>query len=90
MSANSAEINRLRQKIDSIDDQIKALFEQRLVLASDIAHCKAQNDLPIFDGVREQEILTRLTADLDADTAEQITVLFTTILELSRSHQAKI
>ena len=83
------DIKELRREIDRIDDQIKALFEQRMVLALDIWKIKAEKSLPVQDGARENEIRSRLTANQDDDMAGCIKTLFTVILEASRSYQAR-
>jgi len=83
------EITKLRREIDRIDDQIKVLFEQRMVLALDLGKIKKEKNLPVQDTSRENEIISRLIADQDDDMTGCIKILFTVILEASRSYQAK-
>lgn len=45
-----------RQKINQIDKQLAYLFEQRMSAAGEIAVFKKENNLPVFDASREQEI----------------------------------
>jgi len=81
------EIEKLRQEVDRIDDQIKILFEQRLALALDIGKVKAAKDLPIQDVARENTIISRLTTDQDDEMAEYTKALFITLFEASRFYQ---
>ena len=46
-----------RKKINQIDQQIAALFEQRMDAAKNVALYKKQYGLQIFDSSREPEIL---------------------------------
>ena len=83
------DIKELRQEIDRIDDQIKTLFEQRMTLALDIGKIKAEKSLPVQDAARENEIISRLTANQDDDMVTCTKALFTAILKASRSYQTK-
>ena len=41
------DITELRNQIDGIDDQLVALFGQRMAVAAQIAEYKKENNLPI-------------------------------------------
>lgn len=43
-----------RVKIDSIDEQITKLFEQRMKAVEGVLEYKKQNNMQIFDGFREK------------------------------------
>ena len=43
------DLNKIRQEINSIDDEISALFEKRMLLAKDVAEYKRQNDMAVYD-----------------------------------------
>ena len=85
----SSKIDELRQKIDLIDDRIKALFEQRMMLALDIGKIKSEENLPVQDPVRETEVISRLVANQDGEMAEHTKALFAAIFKISRSCQAR-
>jgi len=53
-------LNDLRQEIDTINNEIIALFSKRLDVARKIAEIKKQEGLPVFDPKREQEQLNQL------------------------------
>lgn len=79
------DLNQLRNGIDDIDEKILKLFMKRMELCKGVADYKKQNNMPIFQGGREQQVIDRiktLTGDhsLEAGTA----ALFTTIMDISK------
>jgi len=85
----SDEIAGIRNKIDKIDDDLARLFAERLSLVGEIAHKKKEQKLPALNTAREREVITRLTEGKPDDIAGYTKTLYTTIFDLSRSHQAK-
>ncbi len=83
------DMKEIREKIDALDDTIKAAFEERMALCADMAAYKKENDLPIFYPAREREIVARLTSDMDSGMATYTKVLYNTLFEVSRSYQTK-
>ncbi len=83
------DMKEIREKIDSLDDKIKAAFEERMALCADMAEYKKENGLPIFFPAREREIIARLTKDMDSGMATYTKVLYNTLFEVSRSYQNK-
>jgi len=83
------EIEKLRRKIDSIDDQVRTLLEQRMAIIMDIAIIKEQDNLPILDSDREHEIISRITMGQNNGMAEFTESVFTAVLAASRSYQAR-
>ncbi|MGB9594951.1 MAG: chorismate mutase, partial [Candidatus Poribacteria bacterium] len=55
-------IKELREKIDSIDEEILRLLNERTKLALEIGKLKTERDSPTYVPHREQEIVNRLTA----------------------------
>ncbi len=55
------DIKELREKIDSIDEEILRLLNERTKLALEIGKLKAEKDSPTYVPHREQEIVNRLT-----------------------------
>ncbi len=83
------ELSEIRKQINSIDDQILALFLDRMDLSARVAEYKRENNLPILDRGREREIIARLTAAA-GDKERWVYRLYSTIMELSRASQAAI
>ena len=83
------ELQELRQQIDGIDEQLVALFKERMQVAANVAEYKRQNDMRVLDASRERALLKKI-ADLSGEEFEDYTrTLYSTILELSRSYQHK-
>lgn len=79
----------LRHQIDGIDNQLVALFKERMQLAADVAEYKRENGMPVLDASRERALLSKI-AELSGEEFEDYTrTLYATILELSRSYQHK-
>ncbi len=83
------DIQECRAKIDEIDRDIVRLFSERMHTVSDIAAYKKENHLPVYDGARERALLARVS-ELAGEELESYTrVLFSTLMNLSRSYQIK-
>lgn len=81
-------INEIRAQIDTIDDQIVDLFSKRLQLCKIIGDLKRTNNLPIFNELREQEILNKVSKK-DSDNAEYIKQLYSEIFKICRKIQTQ-
>ena len=81
------EINELRGRIDEINNEILALFKERMEVSKGIAQYKKENGLPIYDATRERDILYRMTGEAGPELAQATKTLFHTLFALSRAHQ---
>lgn len=79
------DLNNIRKNIDSIDDKILGLFLERMKLCGDVAEYKRANNMPVFQGKRETEILNRIKS-LTGDTSLEngTCALFSSIIEISK------
>ena len=84
------DITELRQQIDGIDDQLVALFGQRMDIAAQIAAYKKENNLPILVPGREREKLADVAQKAGPEMANYTRVLYSMLFELSRSYQSKL
>ncbi|MBE6976196.1 MAG: bifunctional chorismate mutase/prephenate dehydratase [Ruminococcaceae bacterium] len=84
------DIQDLRKEIDSIDDQLVALFGQRMDIAAQIAAYKREHNLPVFAPAREREKLQDVAQKAGPDMANYTRVLYSMLFELSRSYQSKL
>jgi chorismate mutase len=57
---NPDNINDLRERINSIDDELLRLFNERAKLALEIGRMKKEQGLPIHIPSREEQIITRV------------------------------
>jgi monofunctional chorismate mutase len=53
------EIKELRDEIDVLDQQLVALLEKRLDVVTEVVKYKIDNNKPIFDASREEEVLAK-------------------------------
>ena len=83
------DITELRDEIDQIDDELVRLFGQRMEVASRIAQCKREQNLPIFVPAREREKLADVAEKSGPEMANYTRVLYSMLFELSRSYQSK-
>lgn len=77
----------LRNDINAIDEEILALFIKRMGVCQDVAVYKKENNLPVLQGNREEEILRRIRALSPEDLADGAALLFTNIMDISKSLQ---
>lgn len=80
------DLEELRSKIDTVDDAIFELFEQRMALTKDIAREKQSEGLGVQNKIREREILARLSKK-DPELMTYTRMLYNTIFSVSKSLQ---
>ena len=81
-------INKLRSKIDKLDDQIFSLIVKRLKQTQQIGKIKEEAELRIGDSTRENNIINRLHGELEKDLSrEQIKKILEPIILISRDLQ---
>ena len=80
-----AEIERQRDVIDAVDEQLLRLLNQRAAAALVIARAKRALGLPIYDPVREQTILDGVRAQNSGPfEADAVSSLFERIIDETR------
>jgi chorismate mutase/prephenate dehydratase len=83
------ELTEIREKIDSVDQELLNLFLTRMDLAEEVAAYKNEHHLPILNKERERAILAKVT-ERSGDRERYAYHLFSTLFELSRSRQAEL
>lgn len=79
------DLRQLRDGIDDIDEKILGLFMDRMELCRGVADYKKANNMPVFQGGREQEVIDRikrLTGDKELEKGTA--ALFTAIMDISK------
>ena len=56
-------LDEVRVKINDINDQMLALFKERMELSKDVAAAKKEMNKAIYDAKRERDILDKVTKD---------------------------
>jgi len=80
-------LGELREKIDSIDENLLSLFEQRMAAVSEIAAYKKSSGMPVLDSQREAEKLNAVSEKAKPETEQYARILYNTLFDLSRSYQ---
>jgi len=79
-------IDDVRRRIDSIDDELLRLFNERARLAVHIGELKKTLGLPIYIPTREEQILMRVQRDNPGPLSpEAIARLYQQLIEESRN-----
>ena len=81
------ELQDYRARLDQIDDQLVALFKQRMETVKQVADYKKEHNTPILASSRERDILYRVTGLCGEELREYTKILYSTLLELSRDYQ---
>ena len=71
------DIQKLRKRIDEVDEQILRFLGERSEICRSIGLLKKENEIPIIDAVRENEVYSNIRGKapdfgLDADQVEAI------------------
>lgn len=84
-------LDNARKKINEIDQQIASLFEERMHASKEIAEYKKENGLPIFDPVREKEVIDRNSNLIKDETLREYYIPFQKgLMEVSKDYQRRV
>lgn len=83
------DLQEARKIIDLTDNQIAELFEKRMQTVFEVAEYKKENNMPIYNGDRERDIISRLTNSAPDELALYVKVLYNTLFDVSRAYQAR-
>ncbi len=87
-SDRSRKLNKMREKINLIDQELLTLLNQRLRTALEIGKIKKETRERIYDPVREKEVLEKLKRKNKGPLKEKdLKKIFTTIMEVCRKSQ---
>lgn len=85
------ELERIRQELDAVDREIVRLFEQRMMLARDVARYKIANSLPVMDQSRHDHVLeTRADMADNPCWRSHVQTLYAVIMAMSCVEQEKM
>lgn len=82
-------LEQLRVQIDKIDDEILNLILKRMECSRLIAEIKLDENIPIYDEMREQEIFEDVRLK-SADNYKHVSPIFSEILNSSKALQKDI
>lgn len=82
------DLGQLRAQLDTIDEQIVKLYEERMDICSQVADYKIETGKKVFDKVREEEKLAKVRSLTHNEfNSHGITELFEQIMSMSRKLQ---
>ncbi len=85
------ELENLREKIDTIDREMIALFEKRMDVVRDIAKYKQKNNLPILNQGREDIVISKVKSIIkNNDYTDSAAAFIKEVMEISKDLQQKI
>lgn len=82
-------LQEIRGKLDTIDNQMISLFCQRMNLVKDVAAYKQENNLPILDTGRERDIINRVSLMAGEDLEHYAKLMYQTLFSVSRAYQSE-
>lgn len=84
------DLKQLREKIDQIDEKLVELFEERMETVLEVASYKKENNIPVLNQSREDEVIeknkNRLKNKSFGDSLEKF---FIYLMSLSKEEQRK-
>ena len=85
------ELENLRERIDTIDKELIALFEERMNVVNDIAEYKIKNNLPILNQNREDIVVSKVKSTVkNKDYTDSAIDFIKDIMEISKKFQQKL
>ena len=81
------DLEKIRQEIDQVDDQIASLYNKRMNLVDDVVKAKKEQNKSVSDPERENKIVLRVTEQVDEDKQVYLKRVFETIFETSKAYQ---
>lgn len=87
MTGDKEKLKSLRDEIDSIDSEISALLNRRFECVAAIADIKNQNGMPVYDGRREAEILSRVTKACHGINEKDCKDIYRAVFKASKNYE---
>lgn len=82
------QLEEARLKINAIDKQMAALFEERMACVGQVAEFKKERGLPIFDASRENDVIQKNTGHIKNDIFKPYYIDFLKdMMNVSKSYQ---
>ena len=83
-------LKELRNQIDNIDKEMVELFEKRMAVVLNVAKYKMENNLPILNKGREEEVLSKNSDYLTNKELERyLKEFYIKLMDLSKDYQSQ-
>ena len=84
-------LENLRERIDTIDKELIALFEERMDVVNDIAEYKIKNNLPILNQNREDIVISNVKSVVkNKEYTDSAIDFIKDIMEISKKFQQNL
>lgn len=87
-------MNRLEEArvvINQVDHEMAALFEKRMQAVKQVIEYKVENNLPIYDAAREQEVIEKNLKNLSNSELEEFYKKYIiAVMDISKEYQNSI
>ena len=88
--SSSKDLEKFREEIDFLDEKIVGLFEKRMEIVGELVGYKVENDLPILNATREEEIIKKNREYLkDKNLNKYLEKLYIEIMSISKEYQSE-
>ena len=84
------ELNELRAEIDSVNQEMLALFQRRMTLSRQVAEYKEAHGMEIFVPAREVAILNNVRQAASPELADYAVEFFNAVMQISREYQGQV
>ena len=82
------ELDKLREEIDIVDNQICKLFEERMNIVNRIGEYKRKKNEPINNAARERQVLARISKLLPPHMEDFGRSLYRSIFDISKAYES--
>ncbi len=84
------DLQEIRRELDQIDNQMAALLEQRMKTVARVAAYKKEKGQPVLDSAREEQIIARLSEQVETDFVPCVEAVYKKLFEVSRAYQKRL
>lgn len=85
-----SKLDKARNDIEQIDKEIAKLFTRRMIAVEDVAKFKIENNKPVFDPIREKELINRNTGYVDVKYKKFYKDFLIDMFRVSKEYQKKL
>lgn len=81
-------LNKYREQIDKIDNDLIELLEQRFEITRQVGEYKKENNIEVLNSDRERAIVSKIEA-LNLECESQVNEIYLAILKTSKEQQSE-
>ncbi len=80
-------LSEAREKINSVDEKMAALWVERMAAVKDVSDYKIENNLPVFDASRESSLLEKNISAVPEELKPYYREFLKGVIDVSKSYQ---